>query len=221
MTGYDDTTAGQWGTSAEALIRRWYQESGCFVVPVHAIEDGGAPLLTGLLRKHVLPDFQVSRGGASRWVEVKFKDHCVLYQKAREWRTGVDLPNWHDYLQVESETGIPGYMAILQYRKGPGAPPDPLLLEAPFSRLRAVSQEDPTPREHARRGMVYWPVNFFDRHALSASADHLDLLPRLTRIIHPWERQGRSGAVPNMDAPPPKRAPDGQGALFALGDGSA
>jgi hypothetical protein len=214
MTGYNDTTAGEWGTAAERIVRRWYQQHGSFVVPIHAIEDGGAPYLAGLLRKHVLPDFQVSKAGFSRWVEVKYKDHCVLYQKAQEWRHGIDLPNWQDYLQVETETGIPGYLAILQYRKGPGLSPDPLLLEAAFAALQDVTQEDPARREHARRGMVYWPVSAFGQYPLGMSVSRLELLPRLTRIVHPWERPGKNGTVPNMDAPPRKRIPDGQDALF-------
>ena len=52
---------GDWG---QQEVRNQLEKAGWFVLPAYCIEDGGAPMLTKLLRKHVLPDLQVFRNGS-------------------------------------------------------------------------------------------------------------------------------------------------------------
>lgn len=195
-----DSPAWVWGCWAENQVRQHLMRQGLFVVPTHAIEDGGAPLLLGMLSAARLPDFQVAGAGAARWVEVKWKDHPALYQKAREFRHGIDLPAWTDYLMVERESGIPGMLIILQFRPGASAAPDPMLLAAPFTRLGRLAQVREDPHSTFTRGAVYWPADCFERSPLPAALATAPMTERLTQVIHPWERPAKDGTVPQMAA---------------------
>jgi hypothetical protein len=191
-----DPVARAWGRLAEEAVRRAYTRLGYFVVPTYAIEDGGAPMLVGLLQKFVLPDFLVAQGGQPRWVEVKFKDHPVKFQKTGYSRHGIDLPKWHAYRKVEEISGISGSLAILQYRPGADANPDPHLLQQTFAHLAHTIEFEPKPFAHAQRGMAYWNVDEMDIGG-PLDFDPADT-PRLTRTIHAWERKARDGRAPKM-----------------------
>jgi hypothetical protein len=188
--------------AAERAVRAWLQRSGYFVVPVHAIEEGGAPALLGLLQRHVLPDLQACRDGSACWVEVKYKDSPARYQKAQEYRHGVDLPNWDAYLQVERESGLPGWLAIVQARAGkaPELPFAPVLLTASFAGLRPWAQRVPDATDCAPCGMVYWPVDVFEQHAI----DLAQPLVLGAGTVHPWDRADRGGFAPHWE-PSPQR----------------
>ncbi len=191
-----DPVARAWGRAAEDAVRRAYTRLGYFVVPAHAIEDGGAPMLIGLLRKYVLPDFLVAKGGIPRWLEVKYKDHCVKYQKTGFFRHGIDRAKWDSYRKVEKITGIPGSIAIIQYRPGASADPFPHLLEQSYSRLEQTVQFA-APTAHAPTGMVYWNVD--DMEIVTPLDFQFTDLPRLTEVIHAWEQKSKSGHAPAMD----------------------
>lgn len=172
------------GRACEEAVREWFRSHGWYVLALYAIETGRAPALIGELQNYVLPDLQVSRRGATRWVEVKAKTLAPYYQRAREYRHGVNLDNWEQYLDVETKTGIPGYLAVLQLKPGPDAPPDPILLLASFAALRACVQIDARP---GAQPMAYFPVDAFDRYP--GIAVDVAMMPSLEpRIVHPWER---------------------------------
>jgi hypothetical protein len=195
------------GEAAQDAVREWLKRSGYWVVPLHAIEEGrGAPALIGLIRRHVLPDFQACRDGRTCWVEVKYKDSPVKYQIAGgEYRHGVDLPNWDAYLEVERESGVPGWLAIIQARAGkaPELSFDPMLLVAPFTYLAKWAQRAPEPTPKAARGMVYWPVDAFEPHRI----DLAQPLVLGAKTTHEWDRVGRDGTAPRW-------APSRQGLLW-------
>lgn len=173
------------GRAAEQAVRRWYQTAGWYVVPLYAIEDGGAPRLAGAIKSHVLPDLQVARAGALRWVEVKGKNIAPYYQKTRRYRHGVNLRNWRAYLEVEAASGVPGYLAIVQLRPGPDVAIAPQLLVASFATLRADVQIRSADGDGFE--MAFFDVDAFERFALprDAAAPFPDLAPRR---VHPWER---------------------------------
>lgn len=142
------------GQTGERIVRRRLEELGYFVVPTNLIEDGGAPALTGALRRITLPDFQVSRDGRSAWVEIKTKTSAVWYRLGHEWRQGINKNNWLAYLEVQNVTGIPGYLAVLQ-----DAPTRTLL----FSALDDLSPIAMTGSKAAYNGkeLVYFRVSDF------------------------------------------------------------
>lgn len=170
--------------------------AGDWVVPTHAIENGGAPMLIGLIRKHALPDFQVYRSGRGRWVEVKFKDHCDKYQKLQQWQHGIDLPSWHAYLEVEKQTGIPGQLDIIQYKPGFKADPSPILLWQTFAELMMHAQIVRNPHTTFRNGAVYWPIGAFKQSPIDFVAP--PDLPSVATNCNPWEQKSKLGIAPQM-----------------------
>jgi hypothetical protein len=209
-----DGPAWQWGCWAETQVRQHLLRQGFFVVPTHAIEDGGAPLLVGQVAAARLPDFQVAGAGTARWAEVKWKDHPALYMKARQFRHGIDLPAWNDYLMVERESGIPGMLIILQFRRGASAAPDPMLLAALFARLAQVAQVVEGAHSTFTHGGVYWPADCFERNPLPSAMATAPMTERLTQVIHPWEQPAQDGTAPQM-------APHRQPTLFDGDESSA
>lgn len=189
-----DPRAVAWGRAAENAARSAFTKLGYFVVPAHAIEDGGAPMLVGLLQKYVLPDFLIAKDGRTRWVEVKFKDHCVRFQITGFFRHGIDLPKWHAYRKVEEVTGIPGSIAVLQYRPGANADPCQYLLQQSFARLSRTVDFDPRPLAHAPHGMAYWNVDEMDI-LCRLDFDFTDV-PALAHRIHAWEQKAKDGSAP-------------------------
>lgn len=144
---------GQWG---EREVRRKFEREGWFVVPVHLIEHEGAPGLTQALRKFVLPDLQVAGGAEMRWVEVKTKTRAAFYQKTGQWRHGIALRHWNDYLDVCAESGLPGYLAIVQL--------DPrMLLLGRFDWIGVDAQKNYLTSTSHGEEMIFFNVDRFDR----------------------------------------------------------
>lgn len=198
MNVYDDTPAGRLGKAAERLVRADYLRRGCYVLDAYAIREGGAPLFTAPDGRRLrVPDLLLAKAHIPRWVEVKCKRRPVLYQRTRQWRTGIGVPQWNDYLQIEGETGIAGWLAMLHLQRGPETGLDPILLEASFAELRrhAITNDTPFPGEP--HGMVFWPTTVFDAHPLTLGIDGT-ALPNLTLIVHPWERTAGDGRAPGM-----------------------
>lgn len=157
---------GQWG---ERQARSWCEKQGWFVIPAYLIEDGGAPAATRHLEKLVLPDLQVAVNGEARWIEVKTKTLSPVYQKTGDHRHGVDLRNWEAYLEVEAQTGIPGYLMIVQLEPH-------WLLMASFAHLLPVVQ--------VYGDMAYWPRDRFERLEVRADGPSA---PRIEpKAEHPW-----------------------------------
>jgi len=130
----------------------------------------------------------VCRDGRAWWVEVKYKDSPAKYQIAGEHRHGIDLPNWDAYREVERESGVPGWLAIVQARAGkaPEVPFDPVLLTASFAYLATRAQRDPRPFDFAPRGMVWWAVDAFEHHAIDFTRP-----PALgAKTVHAWDGRG-------------------------------
>lgn len=174
--------ADAFGQAVERAVRMKFERSGDFVVPVHAIQDGGAPAVVQALRRYVLPDLLTFRSRAARWVEVKGKDHPTVYRKL--WEHGVDWRNWNDYLAVEDQSGIPGYLAIVELRPRQYAPPAPVLLLAPFATLRRFARHfDGIDRRGLRFDMAFWSRDRFQ--IIPGLSEHLERLPELEPTAPP------------------------------------
>lgn len=175
------------GENMELVVSNYYAARGWLVMPLRLIENGGAPRAVGLAKSFVLPDLQVARGGVVRWVEVKGKGRIVKYQKAREFRTGIEERLWNDYLHIETESGVPGYLAMVHLRRDPEGSIDPLLLLAPFALLVPPDQEGVVKPVYDNKPMVFWNVDRFDRFDLPAH-DLADMPSIEPRTLHPWEK---------------------------------
>lgn len=167
---------GQWG---EREVRSWLErDCGMFVVPTTCIEDGGAPALTRLLQRHVLPDFQAFGEGHGHWWEVKTKTRPVYYQKQREHRHGIAERLWNAYVKVANTTGLPGHLAIVQLEPR-------MLLAASFSSLTPLVHTGST-TAHGER-MIWFRVDDFDRLSIGSNGPCLPP-PRIEpKSVRPWE----------------------------------
>ena len=188
--------AARWGDLAVDAICKRYASMGRFVVPTHAIETGGAPMLIGLINRHVLPDLLASDPAGPWWDEIKYKDHCQKFQKQTLWEHGIDLPNWSDYLEVQQKTGIRGQLSIVQYRPGQHAEPNPVLLWQTFDELKKHVMIIERPHATFNRGAAYWNVDAFKCSPITFVAP--PDLPRLSTSTNPWDRISKTGNAPQM-----------------------
>lgn len=145
------------GQLGELEIRSYLERLGKFVVPTTSIENGGAPVLTRLQERYVLPDFQAFGAGVGEWWEVKTKTKRLFYRLRNTFQHGIDEPLWYQYLQVEQVTGLPGYLAIVQLD-------DPALLYQSFRILDRCAQamRGSTAAYDSKR-LVFWDVDDFER----------------------------------------------------------
>ncbi len=187
---------GQWG---ERQVRRKFENDGWWVVPVHLIENEGAPGLTRRLQKLVLPDLQVARDGGIRWVEVKTKGRCPYSTELHRFQHGISLHNWRNYRQVCFETGADGYLAIVQMDIQK-------LLLGSFSWIAIDAQEkydDGTLRSYGEP-MIFLAANRFDRLDMDGSYEpsmHLDDPPPVPippKVVRPWEQNRKFGPKQEM-----------------------
>lgn len=176
---------GQWG---EAQVRKWLESTGKFVVPTSCIEDGGAPALTNLLRRIVLPDYQAFDGSGGGWWEVKTKTRAVKYQKANEWRTGIDLRHWRAYREVERVTNLPGHLVMIHgNRELQGQ-----LLVARMSELVVIPHSGST-SSYGGRELVFFRIDDFERVTFTPSGPQLPPIIE-PKTVRPWEVNARIGA---------------------------
>lgn len=192
-----DKNAKAWGDLAEKAVRQTLTRMGECIIPAHLIENGGAPKMLGHVKSWTLPDMLGCKNGASRWIEVKFKRAPALFEKIGRYRHGIDIPKWNDYRAVEKESGIPGWIAIVQYQPGDEADPEPCLLMQSFAHLEHVTQFSHKPTSKAPNGMCYWDIDEMDT-VCSLDFDFGNQLV-LERKIHPWSKKSKAGIAPAAD----------------------
>jgi hypothetical protein len=153
-----------WGAWAEDAVSEFLSSEGWYITKTCRIDDGGAPKAISAIKNLVLPDIMRSKGGATRWGEIKFKDSPSYFRARKEYRHGIDLPNWNDYLQVEKETGISGDLFILEWRPSEKNEPAPVLLIMSFRQARNVPVQEipPNVQRWAPRGMILWSRSSFE-----------------------------------------------------------
>lgn len=201
-----DTPEWDLGELAVRAVRGWLHAQGQYLLRTDLIEDNGAPAFVGPDGRAIVPDLLAAVDGAVAWHEVKWKSSCVLHQRTRTWRHGVDLYNWEQYLAVQRVTSIPGFLDIVQLRPGPEAEPAPTLLSASFARLAECVDA------HSGSGDVkaWWDVDAFETVAsieVDSTWQTVNVGPRLVR---PWEGLSKTGEAPQWK-------PNGQLHLTAHG----
>jgi hypothetical protein len=189
----EDTPEWQLGEVAVRCVRRVLMSRGFYLLPTDQIDMGGAPGFIGPNGLVKVPDLLAAARGRARWVEVKWKTSCVLHQRTRTWRHGIDTPLWRHYLKIQNLTSIQGWLAIVQLRPGPLARPDPVLLMAPFDLLDAKA----SPHDGGGDEKVWWDVSEFSCYRVEVGDDWqtVDVGPRLVR---PWERTSKAGDAPRV-----------------------
>jgi hypothetical protein len=187
-----DTPEWKLGELAVCTVRHWLHTQGQHLLRVDLIEDGGPPAFVGPDGCAIVPDLLAAVDGAVAWHEVKWKSSCVLHQRTRTWRHGVDLWNWEQYLAVQRVTSIPGFLDIVQLRPGPEAEPAPVLLSASFAHL--ADHVD----VHSGSGDVkaWWDVDVFETAASIEIGDGWEAINIGPRLVRPWEGLSKTGEAP-------------------------
>jgi hypothetical protein len=189
----EETPQWQVGDWAERTVEQWAHRQGFATLKLSGLGRHNRAVLPDGSRL-AMPDFGLMGTRGLEAVEVKYKEAPALYQKAREFRHGVDLPVWRAYLHIQKEFGVPVMVWIVEWRPGTNAAPRPVLLRAMVDMLAPHVQEMPVATRQAPRGMAYWNRALMDLSALPESVGAPPL--HLPRLEHPWERTSRGGHAP-------------------------
>lgn len=167
------------GKQGEAFVRAWLKRQGFYIVPTSLIVTGGAPMLEGSLRKHILPDVLAAKG-TPRWVEIKTKSKSTPNQKRRRNETGIPLRHWEAYKAVQEHTGIPGFLCFLHLKE------KRVYLGAldEIGKDSAIYRGPKFPEPE-----IFFDLNRFNWDNLGSNLQRL--LPEAIppKIIHPWEKR--------------------------------
>lgn len=169
------------GRQGELVIRKWLTNQGYWVVPTGDIENGGAPLLIKKIKSTILPDILAGRQKPF-WVEVKTKTRLPHYQRYKRDQHGIGRRLWEAYLEVQKETGLIGFLAILQLQ--------PLKFYlGKFDEISVGLQTYDGP--NMDEPMVYFDVRRFGWYNISQQWEITELLPDpiQPKIIRPWEQR--------------------------------
>jgi len=118
--------------------------------------------------QRIAPDFfgWLGQGPEAAWIEAKHKTAFTWHRETERFVTGIDLPNYNDYLAVEDASPWPVWLLFLH--KGGIAKDSPRSPAGLFGHRLDYLREHENHR-HAnggRRGMVYWWIETlleFDR----------------------------------------------------------
>ena len=113
MGGPNTEMSWEFGDAGETLAREWLKSRGYFVMPASWAGNGGAAMLDGESRSHILLDILACKDGLTKWIDVKAKGRATKNQKRGRWETGCALRHFNEYCAVQLETGITGALAFL------------------------------------------------------------------------------------------------------------
>jgi hypothetical protein len=162
-----ETSAGQLGWAGQAHVEAWLRSHGFFVIRLADILGQGAPSLEGSTQRLTLPDLQVAKAGASRYVEVKTKSTATRYAKSGDWEHGIEQRLFQHYRSVAETSGLPVWLCFYELR------PARLVLLADTAGLRPSHVWDgkPTatgsrrsPARHYTEPMIYFRRDDFSWH---------------------------------------------------------
>jgi hypothetical protein len=144
------------GRIFEAEFERQAHKRGLFCIR-HCDQQGAngvkAPLATGPYAGYRLPDFSVMKDGKTYWVEVKYKTERTFTHSLGIYETGIDLPNWRDYLAICKLSGQRGFLVMGHGDTGS------IIIQS-FERLAAVARFY-NGHVHFEKGAVFWPCAEF------------------------------------------------------------
>lgn len=144
------------GRNGEQIVARWLQERGWHIVPSYDYSGqlgDKAPRLQGAHVGYVIPDLDVAKDGMRFWAEVKLKKFPTLHRNTNTLEHGISLRLYKNYLRVQSITGTPVGVFVLEEADG-------FLLGASFEELGEPRYYDGDKMD--RGGTVFWPREKFE-----------------------------------------------------------
>lgn len=146
------------GRIGETMVAEWLKGRGWGVIPSYDFtgSDGcKAPRLMFEAHGLVIPDLDTCRDGKRCWCEVKTYRGPYFNRRLRCDIHGIPSGLFHDYLQVENQSGCPVYLFVLEVDSA-------CLLAARLSSIqthgcmcRGCATSNPC-RAPIKRGL-YWP----------------------------------------------------------------
>lgn len=155
-TDFRQSEKFQKGRTGERLIASLLQQEGWFVIPSYDYsgEDGNkAPKLEGLKAGYVVPDLDVAKDGARRWVEVKTKASASYTRITRRLEHGIPKRHYDCYLEVQRITGCKVTLFVYEEQTGE-------VLCGSLDELAKVKREY-TGKKMSGGGMVFFPRDAF------------------------------------------------------------
>lgn len=148
------------GKFGERLWSRIMCDCGLMYVPLKDLPaiNGKGPRMRGAGSDVILPDFDVTSGRRRAYMDSKCKTGPVLYEKANEWRQGIDRKDLVDYESMSAINRQKCFIALVEIftdEKNPGEWSGTLLMQTLGelgSPIRGVSTQS---------HMVYWPRRKF------------------------------------------------------------
>jgi hypothetical protein len=145
------------GNFGEKLWARIFASSGIRYIPLHKIENGGAPMLEGGSNREILPDFECSADGVSVYMDSKVKTQSIIYRKMSQERHGINKRCWNGYQRTANASGKMCGLGIVElFRDGPSVTWSGSLLVETLTNLG-----EPIPGINGDRHKVYWPRKLF------------------------------------------------------------
>ncbi len=144
------------GRSAEKLVAEELQRRGWYIVPSYDYsgkDNNKAPRLQGTDKEYILPDLDVSKEGARRWVEVKLKLQATWTHLTQRFEHGIPIRHFESYVEVQRITGCEVWIFIYEENTQ-------RLLVQSLNCLTLVSRVYRGPKMN-REGMIYFPQDSF------------------------------------------------------------
>lgn len=163
---FRDSDRYRMGEQGEKLVGELAEEFGWFMMRADEAISKKAPMLERKHERTVLPDILASRGGDSRFIEVKTKSKPVPRRKENgTLQHGVDSPNWKAYCDTQRETGLPVWLFVYENDSG-------TLLRARLNDLEIhhIADNETTIEIHGNP-MVYWNRDNFEAITVKRDAD--------------------------------------------------
>lgn len=151
------TVGEKWlGDFGERVWEHIFKASGIRYIPLHKINNGGAPMLEGKTRI-VLPDFECIMNREPVFVEVKAKTQSVIFRRQNQQRHGINYRNFKDYIEAAYESSKKCGIALIElFRDGPALQWSGSLL------VESLGNLGPPIRGFSNQShMVYWPRKRF------------------------------------------------------------
>lgn len=109
---FHESEAYRKGDVSQRLCGEWLTRNGWLVIYLCDSAGSGAPMAHGQGRRVVLPDFDIARRGARRFVEVKYKRTAQWYRKRKRLQHGLERRLFNAYLQIEEDYKTEVWLAI-------------------------------------------------------------------------------------------------------------
>lgn len=165
-------SAEELGDVAEGLWEKVVAACGMHYIPLHRIEDRGAPMQRGD-DGLVLPDLDISAGRHNLYADSKGKRHPVLFRLANEWRHGIEKHSWQFYDAISARNRRHCCVAIFEcFRDEDNSGWSGALLINSLFQLGK-----PFAGHGTMASTVFWPRSRFVRAGAASAAEALGLVP--------------------------------------------